>query len=149
MQVACKRNDKYKVMFTKSNLIYWSRYWLFDTLQLLSIEIYLYFTFLRARLLLNESCFVYWLYLCHSRYEFVEDSFVKFSFEISYLFLISFARDLKMIMLVEMIRLINKFARFVELFSSMRLWSCQWLNVTYSYSRRERNMIFFWELLFR
>ncbi len=47
-----------------------------------------------------------------------------------------------MIMFVELIRLIKELARFVELFNSIRLRSCQWLNVTYSYSRRKRNMIF-------
>jgi hypothetical protein len=48
---------------------------------------------------------------------------------------------LNMIMLVELIRFIKKLVRFVELFCSMRLMSCQWLNVTYSYLRRKRNMI--------
>ncbi len=38
---------------------------------------------------------------------------------------------------------LKNFARSVELFSSMRLRSCQWLNVTYSFSRRKRNMILF------
>jgi predicted metalloenzyme YecM len=36
-------NDK-KLIFIKSNLIYWSEYWLFDSLQLTSIEIFLYST---------------------------------------------------------------------------------------------------------
>ncbi len=34
---------------------------------------------------------------------------------------------------------LKELVRFVELSSSMQLRSCQWLNVTYSYSRRRRN----------
>ncbi len=89
LQVNCKNNEWYEMIFIKSNLIYWLRYWLFDALQLMSIEIYLYFTFLRARLFLNRSCFVYWSYSCCLRYEFVEDSFVESSSEISCSFSIS------------------------------------------------------------
>jgi hypothetical protein len=39
-----KSIDDKKLIFTKSNLIYWSEYWLFNVLQLTNIEIYLYFT---------------------------------------------------------------------------------------------------------
>jgi hypothetical protein len=39
-----KSIDDKRLIFIKSNLIYWSEYWLFDVLQLTSIEIYLYFT---------------------------------------------------------------------------------------------------------
>jgi hypothetical protein len=39
-----KSIDDKRLISTKSNLIYWSRFWLFDVLQLTSIEIYLYFT---------------------------------------------------------------------------------------------------------
>jgi hypothetical protein len=39
-----KSIDDKKLIFIKSNLIYWSEYWLFDALQLTSIEIYLYST---------------------------------------------------------------------------------------------------------
>jgi hypothetical protein len=50
-------------------------------------------------------------------------------------------------MFVELIRLIKEFARFVELSSTMRLRSCQWLNVTCSCSKRERNMILFLRII--
>ncbi len=89
LQVACKSSEWYEMISTKSNLIYWLRYWLFDALQLISIEIYLYSTSLRARLLLNRSCLVYWSCSCRLRYEPVEDSSVEFSFEISCSFSIS------------------------------------------------------------
>jgi hypothetical protein len=39
-----KNIDDKKLISIKSNLIYWFEYWLFDVLQLTSIEIYLYFT---------------------------------------------------------------------------------------------------------
>jgi hypothetical protein len=39
-----KSIDDKKLISTKSNLIYWSECWLFDVLQLTSIEIYLYST---------------------------------------------------------------------------------------------------------
>ncbi len=46
-----------------------------------------------------------------------------------------------MIILIELIWLIKELARSVKQFSLMQLWSCLWLNVTYSYLKRERNMI--------
>ncbi len=52
-----------------------------------------------------------------------------------------------MIILVELIWLTEELARFIELFSSMWLRSCQWLNVTYSCSKRKRNMIFFLRII--
>ncbi len=109
----------------------------------MNIEIYLYFMSLRRRLFLNQNCFIYWLYSCRSRYELVEDLFVKFSFEISCSFLISFVKHLNMIMFVKLTWLIKKFARYVELFNLMRLIFCQWLNVTYLYSKYKRNIILF------
>ncbi len=39
-----KSIDDKRLISIKSNLIYWSEYWLFDVLQLTNIEIYLYFT---------------------------------------------------------------------------------------------------------
>jgi hypothetical protein len=39
-----KNIDDKKLISIKFNLIYWSEYWLFDALQLTSIEIYLYST---------------------------------------------------------------------------------------------------------
>jgi hypothetical protein len=39
-----KSIDDKRLISIKSNLIYWFEYWLFDVLQLTSIEIYLYFT---------------------------------------------------------------------------------------------------------
>jgi hypothetical protein len=39
-----KSIDDKKLISIKSNLIYWSKYWLFDVLQLTNIETYLYFT---------------------------------------------------------------------------------------------------------
>jgi hypothetical protein len=39
-----KSIDDKRLISIKSNLIYWSEYWLFDVLQLTSIEIYLYST---------------------------------------------------------------------------------------------------------
>jgi hypothetical protein len=39
-----KNDDDKKLILIKFNLIYWSESWLFDVLQLTSIEIYLYFT---------------------------------------------------------------------------------------------------------
>jgi hypothetical protein len=39
-----KNIDDKRLIFIKFNLIYWSECWLFDVLQLTSIEIYLYST---------------------------------------------------------------------------------------------------------
>jgi hypothetical protein len=39
-----KSIDDKGLISTKSNLIYWSEYWLFDVLQLTGIEVYLYST---------------------------------------------------------------------------------------------------------
>ncbi len=41
---ASKNIDDKRLISIKSNLIYWSEYWLFDAFQLTSIEIYLYST---------------------------------------------------------------------------------------------------------
>ncbi len=127
------------MIFIKSNLIYWLRYWLFDVFQLMSIEIYLYSTSLRARQLLHRSCLVYWSYSCRERHESVEDSSVELSSEIFCSFSISLARGLNMIILVELIRLTEESTKLLELSSSMRVWSCRWLGVAYPYWGRGRN----------
>jgi hypothetical protein len=43
-QYSSKSIDDKRLISIKSNLIYWSEYWLFDALQLMNIEIYLYST---------------------------------------------------------------------------------------------------------
>ncbi len=126
---------------TKSNLIYWLRSWLFDALQLMSIEVYLYSTSLRARLLLNRSCPVYWPYSCRSRYGPVGDSPVESPSGASCSFPVSLAGGLNMAMLAGLIRLTKGLAKSAELSSSMRLWPCQWLGVAYPYSGRGRNIL--------
>ncbi len=72
-------NNK-KLISIKSNLIYWSEYWLFDVLQLTSIDIYLYFTIYEMNnfdveldLYLNRFHVVKWI----SRNEILYKSFNK------------------------------------------------------------------------
>jgi hypothetical protein len=75
-----KNIDDKKLIFSKFNLIYWSEYWLFDALQLTSIEIYLYSTIYEMNNFdveldsyLNRFHVVRWI----SRNEILRESFNK------------------------------------------------------------------------
>jgi hypothetical protein len=75
-----KNIDDKKLIFIKFNLIYWSEYWLFDVLQLTSIEIYLYSTIYEMNNFdveldsyLSRSHVVRWI----SRNETLRESFSK------------------------------------------------------------------------
>jgi hypothetical protein len=75
-----KNIDDKRLISIKSNLIYWSEYWLFDVLQLTNIEIYLYFTIYEMNNFdveldsyLNRFHVVRWI----SRNEILRESFNK------------------------------------------------------------------------
>jgi hypothetical protein len=75
-----KNIDDKELIFIKFNLIYWSEYWLFDVLQLTSIEIYLYSTIYEMNNFdveldsyLNRFHVVKWI----SRNEILRESFNK------------------------------------------------------------------------
>jgi hypothetical protein len=76
-----KNIDDKRLISIKFNLIYWSEYWLFNVLQLTSIEIYLYFTIYEMNNFdveldsyLNRFHVVRWI----SRNEILRESFNKF-----------------------------------------------------------------------
>jgi hypothetical protein len=75
-----KNIDDKRLISTKSNLIYWFEYWLFDVSQLKNIEIYLYFTIYEMNdfdveldSYLNRSHVVRWI----SRNETLRESFSR------------------------------------------------------------------------
>jgi hypothetical protein len=99
-----KSIDDKKLISSKSNLIYWSEYWLFDVLLLRDIEIYLYSTIYEIKSFdVDFDSFICRLYVvfrswceCHEMNLFVNRS-IKFSSEISCSFFSSFAENLSMI----------------------------------------------------
>jgi hypothetical protein len=99
-----KNIDDKRLIFIKSNLIYWSKYWLFDALLLRSIEIYLYFTIYEIKSFdVDLDSFICRFYVvfrswceCHEMNLFVNRS-IEFSSEISCSFFSSFAENLSMI----------------------------------------------------
>jgi hypothetical protein len=99
-----KSIDDKRLIFIKSNLIYWSEYWLFDVLLLRSIEIYLYSTIYEIEnfeINLDSSiCRLYVVFRswceCHEMNLFVNRS-IEFSSEIFCSFFNSFAESLSMI----------------------------------------------------
>jgi hypothetical protein len=141
-----KNIDDKKLISTKSNLIYWSECWLFNVLQLTNIEIYLYSTIYEMNNFdveldsyLSRSHVVRWI----SRNETLRESFSK-TFVLRSLahFVI---RSLKIWAwsLNRWVRLIEDLAEIIEQALLDLKETMRWLDVTYSYSRRRRNMILF------
>jgi hypothetical protein len=99
-----KSIDDKRLISTKSNLIYWSEYWLFDILLLRDIEIYLYSTIYEIKSfeidLDSSTCRLYVVFRswceCHEMNLFVNRS-IKLSFEIFCSFFSSLAENLSMI----------------------------------------------------
>jgi hypothetical protein len=99
-----KSIDNKKLIFTKSNLIYWSEYWLFDVFLLRDIKIYLYSTIYEIENFDVDfdlfTCRFYVVFRSWCEYHemnFFVNRSIKLSFEISYSFLSSFAENLSMI----------------------------------------------------
>jgi hypothetical protein len=99
-----KSIDDKKLISTKSNLIYWSEYWLFDALLLRDIEIYLYSTIYEMKSfdvdLDSFTCRLYVVFRSWCEYHemnFFVNRSIKLSFEISCLFFSSFVENLSMI----------------------------------------------------
>jgi hypothetical protein len=99
-----KNIDDKKLIFIKSNLIYWFEYWLFDVLLLWNIEIYLYFTIYEIKSFdVDFDSFIYRFYVVfrswceyHEMNFFVNRS-IKFSSEIFCSFFSSLVENLSMI----------------------------------------------------
>jgi hypothetical protein len=145
-----KSIDDKRLISTKFNLIYWSEYWLFDLLQLTSIETYLYSTIYEMNSFdveldsyLSRSHVVRWI----SRNETLRESFNR-TFVLKSLahFVI---RSLKIWAwsLNRWVRLIEDLAEIIEQALLDLRETMRWLNVTYSYSKRERNMILLLEII--
>ncbi len=99
-----KSIDDKRLISIKSNLIYWSEYWLFDVLLLRNIEIYLYFTIYEIKSFdVDFDLFICCLYVVFRSWcEYHEVNFfvnrsIEFSFEMFCSFFSSFAEDLSMI----------------------------------------------------
>jgi hypothetical protein len=145
-----KNIDDKRLISIKSNLIYWSECWLFDVLQLTSIEIYLYFTIYE----MNSFDVEFDSYL--SRFHVVKwisrDETLRESFNRTFV-LRSFAhfviRSLKIWAwsLNRWVRLIEDLAEIIEQTLLDLRKAMRWLDVTYLYSKRRRNMILFLKII--
>jgi hypothetical protein len=114
-------NDK-RLISIKSDLIYWSEYWLFDVLQLTNIEIYLYFTIYEMNNFdveldsyLNRSHVVKWI----SRNETLRESFNRIlmlrslaSFMIRSLKIWAWSLNRRVRLTEDLLRLLSKFLWF-------------------------------------
>jgi hypothetical protein len=114
-------HDKW-LIFIKFDLIYWSEYWLFDVLQLTSIEIYLYSTIYEMNNFdveldsyLNRSHVVRWI----SRNEILRESFSRTfvlrslaSFMIRSLRIWAWSLNRRIRLTEDLLRLLSKFAWF-------------------------------------
>jgi hypothetical protein len=139
-----KSIDDKRLISIKFNLIYWSEYWLFDVFQLTNIEIYLYFTIyeminfdVELDSYLSRFHVVKWTSRNKTFHESFNKTFVLRSFAHFWLVRWRFEHN----------RWIDEFdwskiswdyqANLLDLRKAIR-----WLKITYSYSRRKRDMIF-------
>jgi hypothetical protein len=141
-----KSIDDKKLISTKSNLIYWSECWLFDVLQLTSIEIYLYSTIYEMNSFhveldsyLSRSHVVRWI----SRNETLRESFSKTLVLRSFAHFVTRSLRIWAWSLNQWVRLIEDLAETIEQALLDLRKTMRWLDVTYSYSKRRRNMILF------
>jgi hypothetical protein len=138
-----KNIDDKKLIFIKFNLIYWSECWLFDALQLTSIEIYLYSTIYEMNSFdveldsyLSRFHVVRWI----SRNETLRESFSR-TFVLRSLahFVIRSLRAWAW-PLDRWVRLIGDLAEAIEQALLDLRGTVRWLGVAYSYSGRRRNI---------
>ncbi len=145
-----KSIDDKRLIFIKFNLIYWSECWLFDALQLTSIEIYLYFTIYEMKSFdvefdsyLSRSHVVKWI----SRNETLRESFSRTFVLRSLTHFVIRSLRVWAWSLNRWVRSIEDLAEIIEQALLDLREAMRWLNVTYSYSRRERNMILFLKVI--
>jgi hypothetical protein len=137
-----KNIDDKKLIFIKSNLIYWSECWLFDAFQLTSIEIYLYFTIYEMNSFdveldsyLSRSHVVRWI----SRDETLRESFSRTFVLKSLAHFVTRSLRVWAWSLNRWVRLIEDLAEIIEQALLDLREAIRWLDVAYSYSRRGRN----------
>jgi hypothetical protein len=141
-----KSIDDKKLISIKSNLIYWSECWLFDVLQLTSIEIYLYSTIYEMNSFdveldsyLSRFHVVRWI----SRNETLRESFSRTFVLKSFAHFVIRSLRVWAWSLNQWVRLIEDLAEIIEQALLDLRETMRWLNVTYSYSKWKRNMILF------
>jgi hypothetical protein len=141
-----KSIDDKRLTSIKSNLIYWSECWLFDVLQLTSIEIYLYSTIYEMNSFdveldsyLSRSHVVRWI----SRNETLRESFSRTFVLRSFAHFVIRSLRIWAWSLNRWVRLIENLAEIIEQALFDLRETMRWLDVTYSYSKRKRNMILF------
>jgi hypothetical protein len=139
-----KSIDDKRLISIKSNLIYWSECWLFDVLQLTSIEIYLYSTIYEMKNFdveldsyLSRSHVVKWI----SRNEILRESFSKTFVLRSFAHFVTRSLRIWAWSLNRWVRLIEDLTEIIEQALLDLRETMRWLDVTYSYSKRRRNMI--------
>jgi hypothetical protein len=140
-----KNIDDKKLIFIKFNLIYWSECWLFDALQLTSIEIYLYSTIYEMNNFdveldsyLSRSHVVRWI----SRDETLRESFSRTFVLRSLAHFVIRSLRIWAWSLNRWIRLIEDLAEIIEQALLDLRETMRWLDVAYSYSGRGRNRKF-------
>ncbi len=145
-----KSIDDKRLISIKSNLIYWSECWLFDVLQLTNIEIYLYSTIYEMNSFdveldsyLNRSHIVRWI----SRDETLRESFNRTLVLRSFVHFVIRSLRIWAWSLNRWVRLIEDLAEIIEQALLDLRKAMRWLDVTYSYSKRKRNMILFLEII--
>jgi hypothetical protein len=144
-----KSIDDKRLISIKSNLIYWSECWLFDSLQLTNIEIYLYSTIYEMNSFdveldsyLSRSHVVRWI----SRNETLRESFSRTFVLRSLAHFVIRSLRVWAWSLKRWIRLIEDLAEIIEQALLDLRETMRWLDVTYSYSKRRRNMILLLEI---
>ncbi len=145
-----KSIDDKRLISIKSNLIYWSECWLFDAFQLTNIEIYLYSTIYEMNSFdveldsyLSRSHVVRWI----SRNEILRESFSRIFVLKSFAHFVICSLKIWAWSLNRWVRLIEDLAETIEQALLDLRETMRWLDVTYSYSRRKRNMILFLKII--
>jgi hypothetical protein len=137
-----KSIDDKRLISIKSNLIYWFEYWLFDALQLTSIEIYLYSTIYEMNNFdveldsyLSRSHAVKWI----SRNETLRESFSRTFVLRSLAHFVIRSLRIWAWSLNRWVRLTEDLAETIEQALLDLRGAMRWLGVTYPYSGRGRN----------
>jgi hypothetical protein len=138
-----KNIDDKKLIFIKFNLIYWFECWLFNVLQLTSIEIYLYFTIYEMNSFdveldsyLSRFHVVRWI----SRDETLRESFSRTLVLRSFIHFVIRSLKIWAWSLNRWVRLIEDLAETIEKALLDLRETVRWLDVAYSYSGRGRNI---------
>jgi hypothetical protein len=137
-----KNIDDKELIFIKFNLIYWSKCWLFDALQLTNIEIYLYFTIYEMNNFdveldsyLSRSHVVRWI----SRNETLRESFSRTLVLKSLTHFVIRSLRIWAWSLNRWVRLIEDLTETIEQALLDLRETVRWLGVAYPYSGRGRN----------